>query len=80
MISAPGGNRRFQACVIYIGLVLTIKSLYFGTSVSNPAMGEPVTAGASWLIDDFRPCQEEVGEILCGTPGMQSSSQGWYVG
>ena len=50
-----------------------------GTSVSNPAMGEPVTAGASWLIDDFRPCQEEVGEILCGSPGVQSSSQGWCM-
>ena len=52
------------------------KLLFFSTSVCNPATGEPVTFGAPWLIDDFRPCLEEFGEILCRTPGMQSFSQG----
>ena len=51
-----------------------------GASVSNPAFGEPVTAGAPWPVGDFRPCQEEFVEILCGTPEMQSSRQRWCGG
>ena len=37
---------------------------FFGASVSKPAMGEPVTAGAPWPIGDFRPCQDEFVEIF----------------
>jgi hypothetical protein len=48
--------------------------------VSNPAVGEPVTAGAPWPVGDFGPCQEEFVEILCGTPEMQSSRQRWCGG